>query len=219
MADFATARHNMVESQIRTNKVTDRRVIAAMSEIPREQFVGKRLEGVAYIDDDLPIGGGRHMMEPMVLARLLQALEIGSDDVALDIGCATGYSSAALGRLASTVVALESDSDLARNATSNLAALGVDNVVVVEGALTEGYPRQAPYDAILLGGAVAAVPPAITALLSEGGRLGAVICDGAGGMGKATLFIRRGDGLAHRVLFDAAIPALPGFGAEVGFEF
>ncbi len=218
MSNFAAARRHMVDSQIRTNRVTDPLVIGAVEEIPRERFVDKTLEGVAYLDEDLPIAPGRNLMEPMVFSRLAQALEIGSDDVVLDVGCANGYSSAVLARLASTVVALETDSGLAARASATLLELGIDNVVVVEGPLADGHAAQAPYDAILVGGMVSEVPRALQDQIAEGGRLCAVI--GADrGPGRATLMVKRGGIISRRTIFDAAVPALPGFETEPGFVF
>ncbi|MDJ0951621.1 MAG: protein-L-isoaspartate O-methyltransferase [Alphaproteobacteria bacterium] len=216
--DYALARHNMVESQVKTNKVTDERLLAAMAELPRERFVAEEQRGVAYVDEDIPVGRGRFLMEPMVLARLLQAAEPEADDLALDIGCGTGYSTAVLARLCGTVVALESDPGLAGQATALLADLVIDNAAVVEGGLGDGYAKQAPYDVILLGGAVAEIPQAITSQLAEGGRMVAVVAD-ARGMGKATLYTHTGTAVSSRVLFDAAVPHLPGFEKLQSFEF
>ena len=218
MKDFAAARHNMVENQIRTNRVTDPRVMAAMEAIPRERFVPRRLESVAYVDEDVPLAPGRYLMEPLVLARLLQAARIGGSDVVLDIGCASGYSAAVIGRLAATVVAVEGDAALNELATGLLAELDVDNAAVVSGAANEGYPRQAPYDAIVIDGAVEAIPEAIADQLGEGGRLVAVVT-GGGPVGRATLVERLHGGFSRRTLFDAQVPPLPGFEVEHGFVF
>lgn len=218
MPDYATARHNMVENQIRTNRVSDERVLAAIAAVPRERFVPKRLQGNAYVDQDLALGDGRYLMEPMVFARLLQEAEIGAGDVVLDIGCGTGYSAAVLGKLAGTVVALESDAALAKEAVEALTELDVDNAAVVEGPLEGGYPRQAPYDVIVLGGAVDAVPAALTDQLVEGGRLVAVV-NVAPSVGNIEVIHRLYGGLSRRQIFDAAVPTLPGFAAEHGFVF
>ncbi|MEM8588046.1 MAG: protein-L-isoaspartate O-methyltransferase [Pseudomonadota bacterium] len=218
MSDFAQARSNMVESQIRTNKVTDQRILDAFLDVPREQFVPKSSRGIAYVDEDISVGGGRYLMEPMVLARLIQALNVRSSDLVLDVACATGYSSAILARLANTVVALEEDSDLASSATAALAELDVDNAVVVEGRLVDGYPSQGPYQAILINGSVAEVPAAFAEQLTEGGRLAAVLSDD-GRMGNAVLMTKLGGHLAPRVLFDAAIPTAPGFERAASFVF
>jgi protein-L-isoaspartate(D-aspartate) O-methyltransferase len=218
MADFAAARLNMVESQLRTNKVTDLRLLGAFETVPRELFVPEPLRGIAYIDEDVPLGGGRFVMEPRVLARLLQAAQPGPEDVALDLGCGSGYATAILSRLVATVVALEDDAALATAVNRTLGELEIDNAVVVEGRLTEGYPKQAPYNVILLGGAVAEVPAAIADQLAEGGRLVTVVSAGPG-LGRATLMRRDGGVISCRVLYDAALPVLPGFEAAPGFVF
>ena len=194
--DFRVARANMVRSQLLANQVRDRRVIEAMGEVPREVFAPEGRRGVAYVDEDLPLAPGRHLMEPVVLARLLEVAAIGADDVALEVGCASGYATCVLARLCATVVALESDDALAALAESNLAQEGADNAIVVRGELTAGYAEQAPYDVIFLNGAVSAIPEALHAQLAEGGRMVAVVRPGAS-VGKITLF-QRANGLAHR---------------------
>lgn len=218
MTDFAAARLNMVESQIRTNKVTDPRIIEAFEALPRELFVDETKRGFAYVDEDLEVAPGRYLMEPMVLARLLQAAAPQPGDMVLDIGCATGYSTAVLARLAATVVGRDSDSALVDVANRTLNALDVDNAVVVEGDLIKGYEKQAPYNVILFQGAVSEVPLAIKRQLAEGGRLAAVVCDEAG-IGRGTLIRRSGENFSGRVLFDAATPLLPGFAPAAGFVF
>ncbi|MCH7930992.1 MAG: protein-L-isoaspartate O-methyltransferase [Proteobacteria bacterium] len=218
MTDYATARINMVENQVRPNRVADQRVLAAMAEVPRERFVPKKYQGLAYVDEDIAVARGRCLMEPLVLARLLDAAAIRPEDVVLDIGCATGYSSAVLARLANTVVALESDAGLAEDAVKILGEIDADNVAVITGALEDGYPEQAPYDVIVLGGAVDEVPPAITDQLAEGGRLVAVVT-GGGRVGKGTLTLRARGRLSSRVVFDAAVAPLPGFSIDRGFVF
>ena len=218
MIDFATARRNMVESQIRPNKVTDERILAAMAEVPRERFVPEDMAGVAYVDEDIGIGSGRYLMEPLALARMLQCLDTKDTEVALVIGCASGYAAAILARLAATVVALESDPALAAEATRTLEELAYDNVVVVEADLRSGLGQQAPYDVLRFGGAVASIPDQICDELAEGGRLAAVVDDGSG-MGKAVTVVRKGGMLSRRVMFDAATPMLPGFTREAGFVF
>ncbi|HEY9549267.1 MAG TPA: protein-L-isoaspartate O-methyltransferase [Kiloniellaceae bacterium] len=218
MTDFAAARLNMVESQIRPNRVTDPRLVAAFETVAREAFVGEARRGISYIDEDLEVAPGRYLMEPMVLGRLLQAAAPQPGDMALDIGCATGYSTAVLAQLVQTVVGLECDRTLMDSANRTLNALDVDNAVVVEGLLENGYQKQAPYDVIVFQGAVCAVPEAIKRQLGEGGRLVAVVIDG-GGIGRGTLLQRTGDNVSSRPLFDAATPLLPGFAREAGFVF
>lgn len=214
---FAAARHNMIESQLRTNRVTDKNVLAAFEAVPRELFMPPSMGSIAYVDEDLELAPGRWLMEPMVLARLLQAAEVRPDDVALAVGCGTGYCCAILARLAGTVVAVESDPELAAQAARILSELSIDNVVFVEGQLSEGNPRQAPYDVILIDGGVEEVPEAIQRQLAEGGRL--VTVKRRGPVGRAVLMINRGGVVSSRVLFDAAVPLLPGFAREPGFVF
>ncbi len=217
MTDSALARSIMVDSQLLPNRVTDARVIAAMGGIPRENFVPEVLRPVAYVDEDLEVAPGRYLMEPAVLARLVQVAEIVSGDIVLEIGCATGYSTAVLAEIADTVVALEEDVELAARATQTLAELEVANAAVVTGELKAGYPDEGPYDVILIGGAVAAVPEGIKDQLAEGGRLVTVVT--IEGVGKATLFTRNGGIVGARELFDASIPPLPGFAEGAGFTF
>lgn len=213
----AAIRHNMVATQVRTNKVTDTRIIAAMEAVARERFVPSSLEAVAYVDHDLEITPGRFLMSPMVFARLLQAAGIGGNDVVLDVGCGTGYSAAVISDIAGAVVALESDAGLADQASELLTEFQVDNVVVVSGDLSAGYPDQAPYDVIVLNGAVEALPEALTGQLANGGRLVGVILEG--GISSASLYLMQGETLSRRVLFEAGAKLLPGFEAPPEFTF
>lgn len=215
--DYAQARANMVECQIRPSNVTDGLVVAALSELPRESFVPARLKDVAYVDEALALDGGRHVMEPMVLARLLQTATVGADDLALVVGAGSGYEAAALAKLASTVVALENDSAVAAKAGEALSGLGIDTVAVVEGDLAAGYPDQAPYDVIFINGAVPSVPSALADQLAEGGRLVAIVTEG---VASHAVCITRTDGvLSSRNVFDAGTPPLSGFETAGGFRF
>ena len=218
MIDHAAARRNMVSGQIRTNRVTDERLIEAMEEIPRERFVPHAKRGVAYVDEDVEIASGRYLMEPMVLARLVQEAGIGADDVVLDVGCGTGYATAVMSRLAGTVIALDVDKSLAEEAERTLGGVDADNAIVVTGPLAEGYARQAPYDVILLGGAVDHLPQALQDQLGEGGKIVGVLRE-AGGVGQATLWARHRGALSSRSLFEASLPPLPGIARPVRFEF
>lgn len=211
-------RLNMVENQLRPNKVTDERVIDAFLRTRRELFVPASLRGVAYLDDDLPIGRGRHLMQPMVAARLLQALAIRPKDTALVVGAGVGYEAALLALLARAVVALEEDPELARVGRLALVEHRIASVSYVEEPLGLGYRQRSPYDAILFGGAAASVPAEIAGQLAEGGRM-AVVLRPHGCVGRATLITRTGGVLAQRVIFDAATPLLPGFDAKPGFVF
>jgi protein-L-isoaspartate(D-aspartate) O-methyltransferase len=218
MTEFDVARVHMIESQIRTNKVSDDRLLAAIAEIRRELFVPEQLQPVAYVDDDMPLGGGRYLMEPMVAARLLQAASAERADIALVVGAGAGYEAAVLARLARAVVALEEDPQLARRARAALVDHGIAAVSVVEGPLALGHRQRAPYDVIMFGGAVAEVPNEIVAQLAEEGRLVAVV-KAAGGIGRATLTTKTGGAIARRVMFDAATPLLPGFQPKPTFVF
>jgi len=219
MIDFVTARRMMVDGQVRINDVTDLRIQSAMLDVPRERFISGEKQELAYLDLNVPVlSAGRHLLKPMVVAKLIQAAEIDAEDRVLDVACATGYSSAIVSRLAASVIALEEDAGLARTAKQLLAALGAANVTVVNGPLTGGHPEQAPYDAILLNGAIEITPQALLAQLKAGGRLVAVI--GERPIGKATLFRRSMTGhLGSHSLFDAAAPLLPGFAKPAGFVF
>jgi protein-L-isoaspartate(D-aspartate) O-methyltransferase len=208
----------MLESQLRPNKVTDDRVLNAFASIRRELFVPEHLRPVAYIDEDLPLGGGRYLMEPMVAARLLQEASIARTDAALIVGAGTGYEAALTAMLARSVLALEEDPELARRARAALVEHAIASVSVVEGPLREGYRPRAPYDVILFGGGVVEIPPESAAQLADGGRLLAVVKP-SNGMGRATLATRTGGVLARRVIFDAATPMLPGFASRPAFEF
>jgi protein-L-isoaspartate(D-aspartate) O-methyltransferase len=218
MIDTQAARLAMVEGQIRTNKVTDAAVLDAFLAVPRERFVPAPLQDSAYVDDDIPLGGGRYLMEPMVLARLMQLAEIGRGERVLEIGAATGYATALLSRLAAHIVAVEIEPRLIGVARRTLAALGCGNVTLVEGPLEAGYATAQPYNVILIEGAVAAVPDAIARQLAPGGRLVTVVQRGAG-MGQATVMTLVAGILSQRPIFDAGTPLLPAFQAEPGFVF
>ncbi len=216
--EYSAARLNMVEGQIRPNKVTDQRVVDAFLAVPRDQFVPDSLRGVAYVDKSIPVSKGRYLLEPMVLARLLNDAKIEATDLVLDVGTGTGYSAAVLGHLAATVVALESDSELAAFANSAMQTQGVDNAAVMHGPLNAGWAKQAPYNVIILEGAVAAVPASLLDQLAEGGRLLAVVLPESG-QGVARLYQKNGGQVSSRILFDASAALLPGFEAKADFQF
>ena len=221
--DFSQARVKMVDGQVRTTDVTDLNLITAMLDVPREEFVPAERRALAYIDEDMliaPAQGGhpaRFLMEASPLAKLLQLAEITASDIVLDVGCGTGYSAALLSRLASSVIALESDSFLVAQANEKLAALGCDNVAVVQGELNRGYASEAPYEVIFLGGSVESVPQALFDQLKEGGRLVAV--EGHGNAAVAKLYLKSGGQVTARRAFNAAIKPLPGFESASAFQF
>lgn len=217
MADFAALRRMMLDGQIKTNKVTDVRVHDALLAVPREEFVPEALKSVAYVDEDLALGGGRYLVEPRVFGRMLQELAFKAGDKVLDIGAGSGYTSAVIAHVAGAVVALEADKDLAARAKAALAGLGLGNVEVVTGEPTKGHAAGAPYDVILIEASVPEVPAALFAQLAEGGRLIAVLRDGP--IGVATLYTKVGGIVGSRPLFDAATPILPGFERPAAFTF
>ena len=215
--DFAAARQNMVDCQILPNRVDDQRIVDALLKIPREKFVPDNLTGIAYVDEIVPLGGQRYVMEAMVVARLLQTAALNAEDVALSIGCGTGYTTAVLAQIVDTVVAVEPDKGLAQKANENLAAIGLDNVAVVEGKLEDGNIDQGPYNVIFFDGAVQTVPDAICDQLAEGGRLVAIVSGER--VGTAYLYSRFGGVISKREVFDAGTPLLPGFGKQKAFVF
>lgn len=218
MTDFVQARLNMVEGQLRPNKVTDPALIRALLTVEREAFVPKPLRGFAYVDEDLPLGNGRHLEEPLVLARLLNEAEIEPTDIVLDVGCTVGYSCAVMAKMAGTVVGVESDPELATLATAALANQAYDNAIVFEAPHTEGCPKQAPYDMILIHGSLYEVPQALFDQLADGGRLVTVV-RGDDELGRATLFRKTGDAISRVTLFDASCPILAGFERRAAFTF
>ncbi len=216
--DYSAARHNMVENQIRVNRVTHQGIINAFGEIPREVFVPDNLATLAYVDEKLMITEGRYLLQPMVLARLLQSAKIRADDVVLEIGCGTGYSTAILASIANTVVAIEEDEALAKQATNNMVELGVDNAAIMTSPLAEGYKKQHPYNAIVLSGSVAKVPESILAQLNDGGRLVTVV-NKHDSLGKGVLMTKFGGSISTEEIFDAWTPVLPGFELPPSFAF
>lgn len=221
--DYATQRTNMVESQVRPSDVTDRRIIRAMLELPRELFVPEPWRAIAYMDGSVPLtpahdaGVRRSLLAARVLAKLVQAAEIAPTAAVLDIGAGTGYSSALLSRLARNVVALESDGALAGAAREALRQVGADAVSVVEGELPHGWADEGPYDAILVEGGVEVVPPELLDQLKDGGRLVAIVGDRTSG--RVTVWRRDGSTFGRTTIFDASSDILPGFETARAFAF
>jgi protein-L-isoaspartate(D-aspartate) O-methyltransferase len=221
MPAFADLRRMMVDGQVRTADVTNLRLLSAMLELPREQFVPADKTDLAYLDRDIQVSAPgqppRKLLKPMVLAKLIQAADVKDADRVLDVGCATGYSAAVLARLAGKVVALEDDKELARTASSNLAAIKIENATVANGRLDAGWPTQGPYDVILLEGAYEVIPDQLRTQLKEGGRLVGVMRQGA--VGKAMLYRSQDGDFSGRPIFDASAALLPGFGQIPEFVF
>ena len=228
MIDFEAARATMVDTQLRTDRVTDRRILAAFAALPRECFVTAAKRDLAYSDAALEVwpsfdgGPARYLLPPVVLARLIQLASVEASAAVLDIGCATGYSTALLAHLASQVKAVESEPELAAVARETLQALGLDNASVVDGEHASGAPGARSFDVILLNGSVPEVPESLLAQVKDGGRLVAVVANGPLGrprQGKATLFVKvdgETSGVPH---FDANAKPLPGFAFSPTFTF
>lgn len=215
---YALSREHMVDCQIATSGVLTPELIEALRSVPRELFVPEGLKGSAYIDEDLPLGNGRYLMEPMVFARLVEAAGIEPTDRVLDIGSGTGYSTAILSRIAKWVVGLEEEEALWQKAQLALSGLGIKNVELVGGNLTDGCNELAPFDVIILEGAADQVPEALLEQLSIGGRLVFVQRE-QGGLGHIWRYLKEENTVARTELFDASVPMLPGFEEKTGFEF
>jgi protein-L-isoaspartate(D-aspartate) O-methyltransferase len=220
MTDYGATRTIMVDTQIRTEGVTNHAVIRAMGEVPRERFMPTRLRPFAYTDADIVVreeGAARRMMRPATLARLIQAAAIAPGDTVLVVGCATGYSAALIAGLATSVIALESDESLAAGASNTLMELGIGNVAVVTGPLERGYASEGPYDVIFVDGSIEEVPEALFAQLKEGGRMVAIV--GQNRAASAVVFTRTDNDVGRRPVFDAFAPVLPGFEKPQAFVF
>jgi protein-L-isoaspartate(D-aspartate) O-methyltransferase len=223
MSDFKLERANMVESQIRPNAVTNPDLLKALLEVPRELFVPPSLRALSYMEGALRVEDGgdhrpaRYLLPPMVLAKLAQLAGVRKTDRILDIGGATGYSTAILARLGASIVALENDASLTAFAKDALAKLGTSNVSFMMGPLEAGAPESAPFDVIFLNGRVAALPDGLTAQLAESGRLVAVF--GSDSAAKAKLVFKIDSRIQERIGFDAGAPLLPGFEAKKAFVF
>ncbi|MCG6903451.1 MAG: protein-L-isoaspartate O-methyltransferase [Rhodobacter sp.] len=216
MTDYTAQRTMMVDTQIRPSDVTKFPIIDAMLHVAREKFVPDGARQTAYMDGPVALGGGRYMLEPRALAKMLDALDIRPDELVLDLGCGYGYSSAVVARMAQTVVAVEEDEALAADAEALLGAEGVDNVAVVSGPLAEGAPKHGPYDVIILQGAVETIPQALIDQLKDGGRIGCLFMEGP--LGLCRIGHKSGASLYWRFAFNAAAPILPGFRREAAFQ-
>ncbi len=230
MIDFQDLRRKMVDNQIRPGDVTDHSLIKAFGKVPREMFVPAENQPFAYADRTIAIRGAgtdsdsteidpnmRYMPVPVLLARLIQALEISDSDVILDVACGTGYAAAILSELAGSVLAIEQTEEMAALAEANLAEFGADSVAVTTAPLIEGLESEGPFDAILVAAGAEIVPEALKDQLNEGGRLVIVECDGP--TGRAHLYRRAGADVSGRPLFDAVLPVLPELARKPEFAF
>ena len=217
MVNYAAARETMVDCQVRPSDVTKFPIIDALLTIPREEFVPADKKQVAYIGEHLDLGNGRVLLDARTFAKLLDFTNVQPGELVLDLGCGLGYSTAVLAHLAEAVVAVESDADMADEATSLLAANNVDNAVVIEGALATGAAKHGPYDVIVLEGAAETMPQAILDQLKDGGRIAALIADGSSG--QCRIGYKRGNHVDWRAAFSAHAPIAEGFEKAVAFSF
>ncbi len=220
MHDFAALRQRMVDNQLRPSEVTDPDLIQAYLAVPREEFVEAPERPFAYSDRELRLpasGSDRRMIDPVQRARLIQALRVGPDSKVMVVAGGTGYSAALLARLAGRVVAVEEDERLAAFAERQLSSLGLANAAVVRASLTEGCPAEAPYDAILIDGAVEFVPDPLVSQMKPEGKLTAIVRQER--FSRAMLYERVGDGASPWPLFEAWATLLPGFARKREFVF
>jgi protein-L-isoaspartate(D-aspartate) O-methyltransferase len=216
MSDYTVQRLNMIESQVRTNDVTDTRIQDAMKDVARERFVPSAKRALAYADRVVEVAPGRFLLDPRTFAKLAQLAEIKAGDRILDVACASGYSTAVLARLGGDVIGLEEDAELVRAASEALAQME-GKVRVVQGRLSEGHAAGAPYNVIFVNGAIEILPPSLEAQLAEDGRLVAVVQNGP--QGRAHRLVREHGRIGYWPAFDATVPLLPGFRQPKGFIF
>jgi protein-L-isoaspartate(D-aspartate) O-methyltransferase len=213
--NFEAMRQAMVASQLRTTAVSDRRVLNAMKTVPREAFLPEDRRAIAYADVSVPLGGGRALSSPMAIGRLLTEAGVREDDHVLLVGAATGYTAVLLARLAASVVAVEEDAPLAELATQALA--GLPRVELVTGPLRCGWAGSAPYDLIVIDGAVEIIPDELTAQLADGGRIATGLLENT--VSRLCIGRKAGGSVGFARFADAEIPALPGFETARSFIF
>jgi protein-L-isoaspartate(D-aspartate) O-methyltransferase len=209
MSDFATRRTMMVDTQIRPSDVTKFPIINAMLSVPREAFVPENLREAAYMGENVDLGGGRVVLEPRTLAKMLDALDVQGDELVLDVGAAYGYSAAVLAHMAEAVVAVEEVEDMAQDAPALLMEHGADNVVVHQGPLADGAPDLGPFCVVIIEGAVSHIPDAILDQLKDGGRIACLFSEGA--LGVVRIGYKIDGEITWRFAFNAGAPVLPGF--------
>jgi protein-L-isoaspartate(D-aspartate) O-methyltransferase len=217
MPDYAAQRSNMVASQILANGITDPRLLDAFGTVPREAFVRAEKRSVAYVDAAIELVHHRWLLEPRTFAGMLRLAEIQPSDRVLDVGCTTGYSTAVLARIADKTIGLEEDADLVRIASETLRALGVTGASIVQGSLAEGCASAAPYDVVIVNGAIEVPPQRLLGQLADGGRLVAISQHNAAG--QAVLYLKEDGHAGRRFAFDASAPLLSGFRQPARFVF
>lgn len=215
MTDFLKRRVMMVDTQVRPSDVTKFPIIDAMLSVPREAFLPGSLREAAYMGENIDLGDGRVVLEPRTFAKMLDALAITGSEMVLDVGCAHGYSAAVMARMAELVVAVESDAAMVKEAAATLAEQNVDNAIVEEGPLTDGAPEHAPFDVMIIEGAVQSLPERLTDQLKEGGRICALFMDGA--LGEVKIGHKQDGQIYWRRAFNASAPILSGFEKQTAF--
>jgi len=215
MTDYAARRTVMVDTQVRPSDVTKFPIIDAMLSVPREAFVPRDMREAAYVGENIDLGGGRVVLEPRTLAKMLDALDIRGDELVLDIGCSLGYSSAVIARMAEAVVAVEENADMATEAQSLLVENSVDNVVIHQGQLAQGAAEHGPYDVIMVQGAVADLPADVTEQLKDGGRIACLFMEET--LGVVRIGYKIDGQVTWRFAFNASAPVLPGFERHAAF--
>ena len=217
MFDYAAARQHMINSQIRTNDVTDPAILASFRAVPREIFVPIAQRSLAYSDVHIKTDDGRYLIRPRDFSKMVDAANIMPTDIVLDIACGRGYSSAILAALCETVLGLDDNDEHVQHATDLLNKANISNAAIVKGDLKSGAREHGPFDVIMVSGSVAEVPKTWLDQLANGGRLVAVIQNGP--VGRVTVYTRVGDAVGERVVFDASVPMLSGFQPSQEFVF
>ncbi|MCI2395007.1 protein-L-isoaspartate O-methyltransferase [Aliiroseovarius sediminis] len=209
MTDFAMRRTMMVDTQVRPSDVTKFPIIDAMLSVPREDYVPDAKREAAYMGENIALDGGRVVLEPRTLAKMLEAVDIQPDEMVLDLGCGLGYSAAVIALLADFVVAVEEDERMASEAQATLSDHNADNVAVISGPLVDGNAKNGPYDVILIQGAVEVVPATITDQLKDGGRICCIFAEGM--LGTVKIGYKIDGTMLWRHSFTAGAPVIDGF--------
>lgn len=216
MTDFSARRTMMVDTQVRPSDVTKFPIIEAMLSVPREDFVPASQREAAYMGENIELSGNRVILEPRTLAKMLDVLDIGQDELVLDIGAGYGYSSAVIAHMAQAVVALEEDNAMVEEAKDALVAANADNVVIEHGSLVAGAAEHGPYDVIIIQGGVSHLPQAIISQLKEGGRIACLFMEDA--LGEVRIGYKMDEHISWRRSFNAGAPVLNGFERHIGFQ-
>ncbi len=217
--NFSKLRKQMIDTQIRPNKVIDEEIIRAFNKVPKELFVSKALQEIAYIDEDVQLSSGRHIMEAMVMSRLIQSLKLKKSDNVLIIGAATGYSAAIFSHLVTSVIAIETRANLVEKAQQNVVDLEIGNVAVIKNRLQDGFEAEAPYDIIFIDGAIQNLPQNLSKQLVDQGKLGSIFRSADTNVGEASIWFPSNGGFIRKSLFSAQVPVLEEFKSKSKFVF